>query len=230
MASTNSTNEHALIEQIVREVLARLGKLEVSAKPATDSGKSVVGELRVAAKVISLSELDGRLDGVQRLIVRRGAVITPAVRDLLRTKKIAIASDAASGKSAAAAKVKLAVAETKYDLASLVKGLEGHRVAAEQLQQNKLELVVAELSAAATRDQLGVLLTSQTAVAACLANRNRGVRAAVANRVADVVAAVATLGANLLVVDPAGKSLFELTQLVREFAQGGPRKGPKSLQ
>lgn len=220
---TSSSDQQALIERIVREVLARLEKMDAPEKPAA-------GELRVSAKVVSLGELDGKLEGVQRLIVRRGAVITPAVRDLLRAKKIIIASDAASGKVVATVKVRLAVAEAKFDPAALIKGLEAHRVTAERVKQDKLETAVAELCSAATKNEIGVLLTGQTALASCLANRNRGVRAAVVSRVPDVVAAMTNLGANLLIVDPVGKSLFELTQMIREFAKSGPRKGPESLQ
>ena len=52
------------------------------------------GELAVDQAVVSLSaiaELSGKLDGVRRLTVRRKAVVTPAVRDLLRQRKIELA-------------------------------------------------------------------------------------------------------------------------------------------
>ena len=65
--------------------------LETNAE--TDVEGSAV-ELVVDQAVVSLSaiaEVSGNLDGVQRLTVRQKAVVTPAVRDLLRQRKIELA-------------------------------------------------------------------------------------------------------------------------------------------
>ena len=104
------------IERIVRAVMRRLAELpdaaaaNLCAPPATaECGAD--DELSVTAAVVSLAALEaqladrplssglpasvvppsavaGRLSGLRRLVIRRGAVVTPAVRDLLRQYRI----------------------------------------------------------------------------------------------------------------------------------------------
>jgi hypothetical protein len=86
-----STNQHhpALkieIERIVRQVLSEMA---FASQPGP-VGK--VTELAIADRVVSLELLAKRLDGVTRLTVPRGAVITPSARDELRRRSIVIAS------------------------------------------------------------------------------------------------------------------------------------------
>jgi len=69
------------IDRIVREIVSRL-RAEMEMKP--------VAALTLDARVITMSELDGKLDGVQQLVVRHRTIITPLVRDELREKKIEI--------------------------------------------------------------------------------------------------------------------------------------------
>ncbi len=85
--------QRAEIERIVREVLAELmaGK--------TTEQNSTRGELVLSSKVVSVAVLTGRLDGVSRIIMPRGAVVTPAARDLLRERRIAVASAVSPDKS-----------------------------------------------------------------------------------------------------------------------------------
>ena len=76
---------------------------------------------------------------------------------------------------------------------------------------------------------VAVLLTSEPAAAACLANRLPGVRAMTAGDAATLTALNATaqaIGANLLIVDPAGKSPFAMKQWIERFCQGAPRACP----
>ena len=92
------------IERIVREVIARL-KAEAPNHPKTsgrggvcrsDEGPSGVRKgdtIHCNQRVVTLATLDGKLDGVRRFIARRGAVITPAVKDLFRDRGIAWSHD-----------------------------------------------------------------------------------------------------------------------------------------
>jgi hypothetical protein len=77
---------------------------------------------------------------------------------------------------------------------------------------------------------LGVLLTSSTAAAVCLANRQAGIRAVPAWDPAAVSDDVASVGANLLVVNPAGSGLFRGRQIIRQFYRQGPRTCPKVFE
>jgi hypothetical protein len=56
------------------------------------------------------------------------------------------------------------------------------------------------------------------------------VRAAVARDREDVAEAIGSLGLNLLVIDPARRSLFQLGQMVKQFLQSGPAQCPAALQ
>jgi len=69
------------IDRIVREIVSRL-RAEMEMKP--------VAALTMDARVITMSELEGKLDGVRQLVVRHRTIITPLVRDELREKKIEI--------------------------------------------------------------------------------------------------------------------------------------------
>jgi len=71
------------VEWIVLEVLRRLGVVQPSQQA---SGSSA--ELRVDESLVTMRLLEGRLNGVSRMVVHPGAVITPAVKDELRQRKI----------------------------------------------------------------------------------------------------------------------------------------------
>lgn len=75
-----------LIERVVHEVVQRLTKHGVDVTPAAaDTGGP---ELRLSEQVVALGTLEGRLDGVARVIVPPRAVVTPAAKDELRDKGI----------------------------------------------------------------------------------------------------------------------------------------------
>jgi len=74
------------VEQIVLEVLRRLG---VTGRAAGDEGSSsAAAELRIADRVVTMRSIEGRLNGVVQITVRRRAVVTPAVKDELKQRKI----------------------------------------------------------------------------------------------------------------------------------------------
>ena len=79
------------IEWIVREVLRRL---RVIALPVVEkqSATSAASELRIEERVVTLRAIEGRLNGVSRLLVPPRAVVTPAVKDELKKRKIELAT------------------------------------------------------------------------------------------------------------------------------------------
>ena len=64
----------------------------------------------------------------------------------------------------------------------------------------------------------------------CLANRHRGVRAVLAGTPATTRQAVAAVGANVLVVEPEGKSVFEMQRTAAELYRNWPRSCPRHLK
>ena len=204
-------------EQIVGKVLAK-----VQARSA------LPGVLTISARVVTLGELEGKLEGIRELVVPAGAVITPAARDLLRLKQIDV-SYAVPAKAAAKPRLALVVgiAETKYDATNLIQAVVREGTVVERLAQTGLVQVVRELGdEAAMGGKLGLLLTSETAAALCLANRRPGVRAVAATSVAATLRAVRKVGANVLAIDPAGRGAFEMQRVVSQFVAGAPYACP----
>ena len=82
------------VETIVLEVLRRLGLLDGQvllqgkAGAAVAERSSTTAELSLNENVVTLRSIEGRLAGVQRLVVARRAVVTPAVKDELKRHKI----------------------------------------------------------------------------------------------------------------------------------------------
>jgi ethanolamine utilization cobalamin adenosyltransferase len=71
------------VEWIVVEVLRRL-------RVAQPEQNTVAGEktLRIADRVVTMKVIEGRLSGVDQVVVQKRAVVTPSVKDELRKRKI----------------------------------------------------------------------------------------------------------------------------------------------
>ena len=80
------TFTQADVERIVAEVIRRLRGMASS--PVGDAPPAVGHDLILTERVITLRTLEGRLGGVQRLLVPAKAVVTPAVKDELKQHKI----------------------------------------------------------------------------------------------------------------------------------------------
>jgi hypothetical protein len=69
------------VEWIVAEVMRRLGAASVV---ADDGG----AELVLKERVVTIALIEGRLAGVSRLVVPKRSVVTPAVKDELKQRKV----------------------------------------------------------------------------------------------------------------------------------------------
>lgn len=223
------------IDRVVREVLAELGAGPAEGAPGgtgSFSGSADGGELILSARVVTLSEVEGRLESVRRLVVPPQAVITPAVRDELMRKNVSLAyASPAASRATAPVRLVLVAAGSPVDPAPLVGALSNEGI---EIQEHRSDCLIAatdQLAGEIARpDTLGLLLTRHTAAGLCLANRLRGVRAVLGTDPRAAAAAAAAVGANLLVVDPAAVSLFQLKQIVTEFCRAGTRPCPEVLQ
>jgi hypothetical protein len=212
-------------------VLSRL------ATPATSSAPQTIPpatshQLRLTKTVVTLADLQEQLTGIRELIVPPRAVITPAARDLLREKQIAVGYAAKNLKSSnnSALALVLGVAETKFCPAALIRALSQHSIACERLAQTGLVQVTLELTdAVAKGGKLGLMITDRALAAVCLANRQCGVRAATAKDVREVDQAITQIGVNLLVIEPQVRSFFELVRMVRTFHAAPTRNAPSEL-
>jgi hypothetical protein len=229
------------VDAIVREVMARLETgadgNQTTAKPRDGggptrktAGSGGSGEVALTARVVSLAELDGRLEGLKRLRVPAGAVLTPAVRDLLRQGNVAVEYGSGSADTARHTLV-VGLAESAYEPAALVRAAAQTGTSVEQLARTGLAGVVSEMcDLVASGGKLGLLLCGQPAAGLCLANRRPGVRAALAADRRSVTDALEQVAANMLVVQPASRNFSDLRQMVIEFVRPGPRSCPEYLR
>lgn len=67
------------IERIVQEVLRRLAEMNL-VPPVAVAART----LSLPQRVVTMADLKGKLEGVQRVEVPQRAVVTPAARDYLR--------------------------------------------------------------------------------------------------------------------------------------------------
>jgi hypothetical protein len=217
------------VERIVREVLAAMGP---SNGPSSRTGEETSGgELVLSSKVISVAEVADRLDGISRLIVPRGAVFTPAARDELRKHHVSVASAVRANGATAAAGLVVGVADTNYRSAPLVDMLTNDGIKIEKLPSGDLATMVDNLCRRVIQnEQRGMLITERAAAAVCLANRQRGVRASLGANLRAVTEAIREIATNLLVVNPSGKSHFELRQMARDFVNAGQTVCPAALR
>ena len=75
-----------LIERIVQEVVRRL--LERGVEIERSQSQNPSSDFCVDSKVVALASLEGKLNGIRRVIVGPRAIVTPAVNDELRDREI----------------------------------------------------------------------------------------------------------------------------------------------
>ena len=227
------TPERTEIERIVREVLAEMANVAASAAAGQINKRTSAGnELVLENKVVSVAELADRLSGVTRVVVPRGAIFTPAARDELRKRNIAIASRVSPlAGSATSHTLVVGMADTSYNPASLVQMFCSDRLKIERLPSVGLINIVDELCEHVSKGgTFGLLITEQSAAAICLANRYLGVRAVLGHSVLAVRDASSSVAANFLVIDPTGKGLFEMRQMVRTLTRYKQNECPPALR
>jgi hypothetical protein len=164
------------------------------------------------------------------LVVPRGAVLTPAARDELRKRGIALASAVESQKSTQRAQI-LILAEASIQSMPLVAALERDGARIQVTSAACGADAVLELCRRVLAERcLGLILTAEPALALCLANRQRGVRACQAHDVQAAMDAIKSIAPNLLVLDPRGRGAFELSRITRTWARAGAMPCPAAHQ
>jgi hypothetical protein len=222
------------IERVVREVLAELNRAQASAPapkepPPAQASKPTNGELVLSMRLVTMDEIQDKLAGIRRLVVAPQAVVTPAVRDVLRQRDITL-SRGLPEKNASTAALRLVVvaARSKFDPQLLAGSLQAEGI---EIDCRKIDCILAatdQLAAELAKgDALGMLLTPHTAAALCLANRLARVRAVLGAGSGNLQADLRAVGANLLVADPQGIGLFKLARMAGDFYRGGLRACPE---
>jgi len=228
---TDSTSQNDVqVERIVREVMARLAKDRSHAidPPRTDCPPRI----ELDQTLVTLNLLEDRLDGISELALKPRAVITPAARDFIKQKNVRVVPLRASKVDA-----------TKTPAGELAVGIadcNGSVVTIKQLQNALPQAInvldgrdTVELVHAVRRHALqhgrGLIVTSKSATALCIANRIGAVRAVCATNVKQLQHALAEVGANVAIIDPTGRSTWQQLQLARCFASAWHVPCPQEL-
>jgi hypothetical protein len=230
------------IDRIVHEVIQRLRDDSADTRVAeTKDGRAAMAaetvrgeaspprDLRVPDRVVSLAAVDGRLDGIRRLITRCDAVITPSVRDEIRQRGIELVrSDGrVPGSDTQTITVLAVVGETPGEMIAPLEPLVGR---VDRFPPGELVTAVQQLCREVrSRAALGVLLTAQPAAAQYLAHRVDEVRATWLVDEKSWLEAAETIGPNLLIVDAKRGNPETIASLVRQFVAAGRRTCPGGL-
>lgn len=217
------------IERIVRTVVNRLRAAQAEGSQSADATPrtSSTAEITIDDRVITIETL-ANLAGATSVNIGQKAILTPAAKDLLRERGISlqrVSTSSGRGLSTAAKPANVIglvsfACETALETNSLVEQLARAGVSAECLNSaaGGVAELIPQLATNASRQKL-ICFTSQPSLVLCAANRHATLRAAGANCACCVREAAGSIGANLLVVKPRGKSQHQLVQLIREFAQ-----------
>lgn len=248
------------IERIVAQVMERLlaappaaRSVEPSAAPAAPAAqvpepRSAVANpnasshpsqvIRLTEAVITADVLQSCINGAKTVQIGARAVLTPSARDFLRTRNIQCTRDAAGNTGAGASgspaetRWQAVISKANSQVEAVVKNLQ----AAGEAWETRLTGLPAEaarqgMSALCRGEAAGIVVfADQPEVVACLANRNTRVRAAAVWNAQQIAAAAQHLGANLLAIDPVGKSFFELRTMLKAFTAGGTPRLPASWE
>ena len=244
------------VDRVVREVLAELGlapqagpdaarepgtgRAPAESPPSRDGGQAPAqetpgqtdGELIVLSQVVTMAELEGRLDTVRRLVVPPQAVVTPSVRDELARKNVTLVYDQpVPVASAHGVRLVMMVLGSKFDPLALTRALKNEGIQVETQRTDCLVTATDELSCELAKPgTLGLVVSTYPAIALCLANRHQGVRAVWGIDAPQAAADAASVGANLLVVDPKISGVFQMKQMIVQFCRAGPRECPERLR
>jgi hypothetical protein len=171
-----------------------------------------------ADRLFSLKHAEA-IGDVDEVRVVAGTVVTPLAKDLLRRRKIAIR--VVSGREATFARSHL-----KGEWGFAIESKSGQVEAIRRMLIDDWSEVGPDVVDAAhwviERDGRGAfVVTDEASVATWRVGRVEGVRAATVAEPEAVSRAIRGLGANMIVVEPPGKSIYLLKQIGERFRQGG---------
>ena len=180
------------VDKLVREVLAKLG---VAPEPGAETAETVPpGDLSPSSsppagapgagtpsqaasspsndELVVLSQvvtMEGRLEGVRRLVVPPQAVVTPSVRDELHRKRIALVYDqAVPVPGAGDVRLVMMILGSRFDPAPLVRALHGEGIEIEPHRTDCLVAATDQLAGELPKPStLGLVVSTYPAVALC---------------------------------------------------------------
>jgi hypothetical protein len=210
--------QQVLIEQIVQEVMRRLMPNSATAPVSSETKNGQTTQL--TDSVITADVLAEKVAGRSKVVVEERAIVTPSARDWLRHNKVELIHGATGASASVEMKSdKLVITQSSSQTIDRVledagrKSNGGWNRKSVESADEAAKKAIGEFRRESSR--VIVVLTSEPEFAACLANRNEKVRAAVVADAAAVVRVKSRLDGNVFVIDPAGRSFFELRNILR---------------
>lgn len=195
------------IDVIVREVVRRLRRDD--SLPA-ESNQSFVSD-----RVVTLAQIENRLDGANEIVVAANAVVTPSVFDLLREKSIRLVRRSKLESGENGRHLLVAVGDDQLTVSNVTRRLEPLNrpidVFVEANETRLLERIGKESELADN----SVVITSRPYRFGCVANRNEKIRAIVAHDERSAVRAKEEASANVLILD----TTTICPKIIRSFLQ-----------
>ncbi|MEX1041448.1 MAG: hypothetical protein WDZ51_12495 [Pirellulaceae bacterium] len=152
--------------------------------------------LVLGERLITLETLRNRLKGVTSVQVSSKAIVTPAVKDELKDRGVALVVADNAPTASPLSKLAVLACGEPGDLSAWSQQVSVERETAPRR-------AVARAVNLTRQTGLAVLLCKDAAASACLANRTVGIRALAAPATSGLEAAMRAIGANLVIVDPA---------------------------
>lgn len=220
-----------LVSEIVQQVLKQLQHPVANVRHQPD--RSAVAQSNDVAiplvqdAVVTADVLEVQAKNESRIQINSRSLVTPAARDWLRENGVEWcrsekASATNSGDSTNKQRCKVLVVNEFANLQTIVKGLA-------TAGQNCWSLELANDNSAATEQTIQELCRSEVDQivvvslmperVACDVNRNRRIRAAVIETASRLQTISQNMKTNCLCINPAGKSYFELRNLMRAIDQ-----------
>jgi len=222
------TDTGQLVDQIVAKVMARLADSSPAAAarpesnveepsvavPVIGTGASTGRAQRLTERVITAGVLEAHWQGVSTIEVAKTAVLTPSAWDFLRAHSIRCVQREC-GESSIAEQARWLVihidvtAATRRFVGELRRRAE--RMTSFELTSSAGEAASMGISALCRSEVRGVVaVVQETELTACLANRNDQVRAAAVMAPERIDVLKHSWDPNFWILDPTGKSYFEL--------------------
>lgn len=215
-------------QQVNAAVLAVLGEVSQSVRA---NGRSSNGHDPVfVERLLSLRQAEGLGEGRSEVRILAGTVITPLARDLLKRRGVSIRvvseKEANRSRSSSAGEWGFAIESRSGQIEAtrriLLDGRHWSEVGSDATE--------AALWVIQGEGRGALVVTEEASVANWRAGRIEGIRAATVADPDEVSRASRHLGANLVVVEAAGKSIYLLKQVAERFRQGGAPAMPDALE
>lgn len=232
-----------LIDRIVSNVLAQLqpsgASRAITAEPppvespaplvAAPVSKPVAIEL--LDPVITAKLLQDRATTASALRFGPKSLLTPSARDWLHTRKVAwsresITSATSTIATTAARRLLISTVTPTVRAVQSTLSRELPGWGCDLIGKVNEAVEMATRLIATAEAELVVAFSDRAELLACYANRSAKVRAAVVSSVETLTAMAKSLGANLIVIDPNGRSYIELRNILRACAALGRPQPP----